>query len=128
MRKSTRSNQAGGRWRTAPEIEQILAEYRQSGLTQQMFAQAAGVSLSTLQRWLRPTRSGRRVLRGASSRGSYPTNISLIEVGLGGAAASGSACAQIYEIEFRGGEHLRLATGFSDHEVRRLLALLREAR
>lgn len=37
---------------TRTEREQILDDYRRSGLTQREFALRAGIALSTLQRWL----------------------------------------------------------------------------
>src|SRR5436853_2164173 len=46
-------NQSPVRKRFSPqERSKILADYRQSGLTQQQFVAQAGISLSCLQRWL----------------------------------------------------------------------------
>ena len=41
------------RHRTLPEIHQLLARFRQSGLSQLQFARDEGVCLSTLQRYLK---------------------------------------------------------------------------
>ena len=41
--------------RTAEEREKILKDYQSSGLTQREFASEVGISLSTLQLWLRKT-------------------------------------------------------------------------
>jgi hypothetical protein len=125
MRKNTRSHQTGSRRRTASEIEEILEGYRNSGHTQRVFAQEAGIGVSTLQLWLRQVRSKRRVLRGKTSPGAKPPGISLLEVDLA-APAMLTGCPQLYEIELSGGARLRMAAGFADGDVRRLLALLKE--
>jgi hypothetical protein len=41
-----------GRRRSPAQIAALLAEYRESGLTQRAYAARAGVSLSSLVRWL----------------------------------------------------------------------------
>jgi hypothetical protein len=127
MRKNTRSHQAGSRWHTASEIEELLEGYRNSGLTQRVFAQGAGIGVSTLQLWLRQAQSKRGVLKGKTSPDAERSGISLLEVDLAEASPP-AGYSQFYEIELRGGERLRLAAGFADGEVRRLLALLKEAR
>ena len=57
MKSQERDGSGGGpvRWkrRSVEEIGRILARYQDSGLTQQEYAQGAGVALSTLLRWLR---------------------------------------------------------------------------
>ena len=42
--------------RTPAQRQQVLADYRRSGLSQQAFATRAGVGVSTLQLWLRQER------------------------------------------------------------------------
>jgi hypothetical protein len=113
----------------ASEIEEILAAYRRSGLTQRVFAQEAGIGVSTLQLWLRQTRApgAIRSVNRKSSAGANPPAISLLEVELAGTGAGGGGVrTPYYEIEFRGGECLRLPSGFGENDARRLLALLRE--
>jgi hypothetical protein len=46
--------------RTAGEIAELLADYRQSGQGQREFCQQRGIGLSTLQNYLRGGRSGRK--------------------------------------------------------------------
>ena len=47
--------------RTTPEQRQrLLTEYRRSGLTQKVFAQSKGISLSALKSWLYPPREQSR--------------------------------------------------------------------
>jgi transposase-like protein len=127
MRNNTRSSRTSSRWHTASEIEEILAAYRRSGLTQRVFAQEAGIGVSTLQLWLRQAQGSSRSVNRKSSAGAHPPAFSLLEVELGGNGASaGGVRAPYYEIEFRGGECLRLPAGFGENDARRLLALLRE--
>ncbi len=42
-----------GRWRRADEIQQIVEQYRASGLTQAEYCRRNGVGLNTLGRYLR---------------------------------------------------------------------------
>jgi transposase-like protein len=116
------------RRRTKAEAEVILARYGKSGLTQRVFARKAGMSVSTLQYWLRRARLlNRNKPRKAGSSVAAPA-ISLLGVELAGALPLGARSAGGYEIEMSGGVCLRLPDGFGDGEVRRLLALLKEVR
>ena len=50
--------------RSAEEIEQLLSEYRASGMTQAAYCEQAGIALSTLSRHLRRQRGGaQRLIR-----------------------------------------------------------------
>jgi len=127
MRRDTRfQTPTGTRRRTAAEVDGILAAYRQSGLTQRVFARQAGFGVSTLQYWLRQRQSGCRAKFGKPSPGVKPPGISLLEVELANSAPELRTSAALYEIELPDGIRLRLAGGFVDGEVRRLLNLLRE--
>jgi len=46
--------------RTPEQRAQILADYRQSGLTQKVFAAQTGIGNSTLSLWLRKAKGGQR--------------------------------------------------------------------
>lgn len=107
----------------------ILGRYWKSGLTQRVFARKAGISVSTLQYWLRRAGSANKDQpRKAGSSVAAPA-ISLLGVELAGALPLGArSAAGAYEIEMSGGVCLRLPGGFADGEVRRLLALLKEVR
>jgi transposase-like protein len=129
MRNTDDAKTAGSRrQRTEREAQAILARYWKSGLTQRVFARKVGMSVSTLQYWLRRARSlDADKPRKAGSAGAT-TAISLLGVELAGALPLGARSDGGYEIEMSGGVCLRLPGGFGDGEVRRLLALLKEVR
>ena len=106
----------------------ILEQYRQSGLTQRVFAQRTGMSVSTLQYWLRRAQPRIEETPCKSRRPVAVPAISLLEVELAGSAPPGDRGRSPggYEIEWRSGACLRLPDGFTDEEVRRLLTLLKE--
>jgi transposase-like protein len=113
------------RWRRAEEVEEILEEYRKSGDTQRVFAREMGVAVSTLQWWLRRARSGGKEKRCESSK---PTqSVSLLEVELADTPPTPVQARMIYEIEWHSEVRLCVPGGFEADDVRRLLALLREA-
>jgi transposase-like protein len=129
MQTKTRSSRTSSRWHSASEVEEILAKYRNGGLTQRVFAQGAGIGVSTLQLWLRQAQSAGRLVTRRSSSEASRSAISLLEVELAGKEAEregAEARGPYYEIQFRGGECLRLSSGFLENDARRLLALLRE--
>jgi hypothetical protein len=91
-----------------------------------VFAQEAGIGVSTLQLWLRQSRSrARSENRQASKRSAAPA-VSLLEVELDGPAPGGLGDEVRYEIDLGRGIRLRLPSGFHETEVRRLLGLLKE--
>jgi transposase-like protein len=111
------------RRRTVEERGELVERYVESGLTQRVFALEAGISVSSLQLWLRQ----------ASAEMAAPPErarpVSLLEVELDGATRSalgsgGRECHRSYEIELPGGVRLRLGADFADAAVSRLLALL----
>jgi transposase-like protein len=104
---------------------ELVERYLESGQTQRVFALEAGISVSSLQLWLR---QASEEIQPAATR-ARP--VSLLEVELDGAAkgaqssgAGGRAGSLAYEIEWPGGVRLRLGSEFEDAAVRRLLALL----
>ena len=52
-----------GRRRTAEEIEELLEQYRRSGMTRVAYCRQAGVALSTLGHYLQGRRRGQRLVR-----------------------------------------------------------------
>ena len=126
MRNTHHAKPTGSRRRrTGTEMEAILEQYRQSGLTQRVFARRTGMSVSTLQYWLRNAHSSSEE-EPCKARGSVATPvISLLEVELAGPSPRHGRGGGCYEIELSSGACLRLHGGFGDGEVRRLLALLK---
>jgi transposase-like protein len=51
------------RRRTREEIEQIVQQYEASGMTQAEYCRQAGVSLSSLQRYMQKRDNGQRMVR-----------------------------------------------------------------
>lgn len=64
MKRSTQ------RRRSPQEIEEILAAYRRSGLSQSAFCEQRGVALSSLTYWLSKARRGKLRRRANGSRAS----------------------------------------------------------
>lgn len=95
-------------------------------MAQQDFAIQAGVGCSTLQYWLRRARQGVQLgaRRRAKNKQQPP---SLIEVELEGGLRTSLSEAR-YELELRNGMVLRIASAFDDHDVRRLLSVMKEVR
>ncbi len=111
--------------------EAIVAEYGKSGLTQRVFARAAGIGVSTLQLWLR----GARLEAERPPRPPRPASgarkaaaVSLLEVDLAGAPTRSTGEEERYEMELGNGARLRAPRGFREDDVRRLLKLLEEVR
>jgi transposase-like protein len=129
MRNTHEAKPTGSRRRrTESEADAILARYWESGLTQRVFARKAGLSVSTLQYWLRWARSLNEEKPGNENSSAAAPGISLLGVELAGLPPLGARAAGGYEIEMSGGICLRLPDRFADEEVRRLLALLKEVR
>ena len=93
--------------RTREEMERLIREYDQSGLTQREFAAQRGVKLSTLQYWLyRPVR---------------PQSSPFVEVQ---PAAEPSEEPRHYRLEFPGGKALSCNGPLDLEELRELCHLL----
>lgn len=95
--------------RSPDEIQQILNEYRQGTLTQRQVAEANGVSVATLQNWLRRDPAPARRVGGE-----------WIEV----VTEPARTPAGTYRLEHPSGCTLVLGTGWRPAEVRELLTLL----
>jgi hypothetical protein len=104
-------NQSSSRKRfSLSERNSLLESYRQSGLTQRQFADQAGISLSSLQRWL--GLNGRE-------KPSAPA-VQLLEVK---AVPPAPGLAAGYSVELPGGAVLRVPRGFVAGEVAQLARL-----
>jgi transposase-like protein len=91
-----------------------------------VFAREIGIGVSTLQWWLRRARERARPKHRETSAAAKSGP--LLEVELADAPGLGGRAQPRYEIELGDDVRLRLPGGFRAEEVRRLLALLREAR
>lgn len=100
------------RRRSPSEMAPLLERYRQSGLTQQQFAEREGIKPSTLAYWL--YRAKRRPKTSAASQWLA------VDVKPAVPRTSGT-----YHIEWPDGLSLRLESGFPVEEARQLLNLLR---
>jgi transcriptional regulator with XRE-family HTH domain len=96
---------------TQAQREKILKYYRCSRLSQREFASQAGISLSTLQLWLR--KAAADPPPGANAFVEVPN---LLEPSPGGAA---------YRLRLAGGIDLEIGAGFRPEELSTLLQLLR---
>jgi transposase-like protein len=127
MRSTQSKKQTGSRrWRTAEEVEEILMAYWQSGHTQRVFAREAGISVSSLQSWLRLARPQGTKRPRKASQAVTARSVPLLEVELAEAAPGTPERAVRYEIEVPSGARLRLPGAFLEKEVRCLLRLLEE--
>jgi hypothetical protein len=111
------------------DVEAVLGEYAQSGLTQRVFAQTVGIGVSTLQYWLRrEARRGTQKQRCESGSAWTSKEVSLLEVELSGKASPRGEGDGSYAIEWSDGMRLRVPRGFRDEEIQRLLGILKEGR
>ena len=113
-------NERFSRRRTRSEIREIIEAYYASGQTQGEFAIRRGIGVSTLSSWLRRERE--QVTARTLSLQSEP---SLVEVSVSGAEPGRQQGGGDFEIEFAGGERLRMRRGFSAEEFRVIVAVLR---
>jgi len=97
------------KFRRATQIRKILNELKESGLSQREFALKCNIPLSTLSSWLRKDRA-------AVTRPELPE---VIPVGMI------SKVSSLLEIEFPGGEVLRIYGGCPSQDLRRVLVELR---
>jgi hypothetical protein len=106
------------------EIERLVGQYCESGMSQRRFAVRKGISLSTLSRWIgmEKRRSGNGPGRGIKGK----KQASLVEVALGGQIAYQPGGID-YEVELLGGERLLVRPGFAIDELEAILGVLRKA-
>src|SRR5580700_3907064 len=94
--------------RTPAQREKLLQDYRRSQMTQKEFASQAGLSVSSLQTWLRKTP--------AASEG--PAFVAVPNL------LSASPAVPGYRLQWPGGLSLEVGSGFSCRELAALLQLL----
>ena len=97
------------KFRSAAQIRKVLNEFKESGLSQREFALKRNIPLSTLSSWLRKEPL-------AVTPPEFPE---VIPVGTISEAAS------LLEIEFPGGEVLRIGAGCRSQDLRCVLVELR---
>ncbi len=113
------------RRRSRVEREAILAEFRESGVTQGEFCLERGIGLSTFQYWVRKARE-------AAQSSETQRQAAFVEVKI----AKGSTALALprvkgeraeYDVVLRSGQRLVVRSGFEPEEVAALVDLL-EAR
>jgi len=75
--------------RSAEEIEQVIGQYRSSGLSQREFSQQTGIKLSTLGRYLRRSEAPAQLVRVKLEEPSDPDTGFVLMLGNGRRIASG---------------------------------------
>jgi hypothetical protein len=108
------------RRRTRSEIREIIEAYYASGQTQGDFAVRRGIGVSTLALWLRRERE-----QATARTPSLEREPNLVEVSLSGAEPGRRQPGGDFEIEFAGGERLRMGRGFLAQELRVIVEVLR---
>ena len=96
--------------RTSAQRQSIVQNYQRSQMTQKEFATQAGISVSTLQAWLR-----KATVRPAASDSVFVAVPNLLP-----APSTGPA----YRLQWPGGLSLEVRSGFSTGELAALLQLL----
>jgi transposase-like protein len=97
--------------RTSAQRKQVLADYRRSGLTQQAFAARVGVSVSTLQLWLRQERGAPSVQ--ATTFVPVPNLL------------AGAPAPAVYRLRLVGGAVLEIGSDYQPEQLEPLLHLLK---
>src|SRR5271155_984736 len=95
--------------RTPAQRKNILQDYRPGQMTQKEYAAQAGISVSTLQAWLR-----KRPARASSAGPAFVAVPNLLSV----------SSAPAYRLRWPGGLSLEVRCGFSAQELGALLELL----
>jgi hypothetical protein len=108
------------RRRTPSEIREIIQAYYASGQTQGDFAVRRAIGVSTLSLWLRRERKQAKLRTLSMER-----EPNLVEVSLSGAEPGRQQPGGDFEIEFAGGERLRMRRGFLAQEFRVIVEVLR---
>jgi len=95
--------------RTPAQRKNILQDYRAGQMTQKEYAAQAGISVSTLQAWLR-----KRPARAVSAGPAFVAVPNLLS----------ASPAPAYRLQWPGGLSLEVCSGFSAQELGALLQLL----
>jgi hypothetical protein len=111
--------------RSIVEGSELVEEYVASGRTQWEYCRAIGVSIGTLQYWLRRVHGG--VEADGNEFGVRPEDRHFVEVKLDAPIGlPRKADAPGYEIVLGNGRRLRVGGGFDGQEVAALLAILED--
>ena len=94
---------------TPAQKDQLLAQYRRSGLTQKQFAAKAGIGYSTLTLWLRK-----------AAPGSKPPKSEFVAV----PNLLSPTTSTAYRLRFSGGLSVEVASGFRTEELSSLLEVV----
>jgi transposase-like protein len=96
----------------------VLAEYKQSDLSQVRFCEEKGISPSTLQNWIRRSRDAEEP----------PRPVALVPVRLRSSVSRFESPGpdRCYEISLSPSRHLSVPPGFDPEEVRTLVSILEE--
>ena len=115
------------RHRTIPEIRQLLARFRRSGVSQLQFARNEGVCLSTLRRYLKRFPGSDTGVPPGATR---PLSVPFLEVESPGSSHPLPAFApnpqqqRPFRLTLAGGSVLEIPAGFCRSEAEFLLALV----
>ena len=102
------------RRRSRQEVEQVVAEYESSGLSQIEFCRERGVALSTLGRYR--SRQGREAAAGSNA-------LLAVEV-CGRAAAPIAATSSVLAVVLRSGRRIEVGRGFDTGALEQLVRVL----
>ena len=110
----TDERRAVGKRRTAVEIEQIVAAFADGGLNRSQFCQRQGLTLGTLNRYLKK-------LRGEGGSGTASGRLVTVELSAaGGKRDSGCGLALV----LGGGRRIEVEAGFDASALQRLVQTL----
>ena len=113
-----RTKQIKCRRHTEEERLKIIEAYRESGMNQVRFASHCGISVTTLQNWLRKSHE----LRGNGPLGKLLP----VKVIHGNGPDGFSPLGRSFAITLRSCRRLHVPTGFDPEEVRILVGILEE--
>ena len=114
---SDEAGKTAPRRRTRVEIEQIAAEFSSSGLTRTEFCRRRGMSLGSLNRYLK---QGREDAKGATNDGLVAVEVAGTKLAIDRDTGCGLA------VVFPGGRSIAVEPGFDTATLRRLILLLEQ--
>lgn len=101
--------------RTPAEIEQVVGAFAESGLNRSQFCRREGLTLGTLNRYLKRMKEAGT---GANKNSLVPVELCAIPVGASGEAGCGLT------VVLRGGRRIEVGRAFEEPVLRRLLYVL----
>jgi hypothetical protein len=103
------------------EMQKVLARCEESGQSLRAFSQREGISLSKLSYWRRKLRGAGTAEDGARSSSKKSRWVAVRVVPHG---RSRTTDEPVFEVRFGNGLGVRVAAGFDESELRRLIAVL----